>query len=80
MTIETHTTWGREFTPEEIVKLEERKDKKIAEGVIYLRSEKFNGIAIREWQNEEQANDWIEYVTAMNPPPLKVEIVKYGDE
>ena len=80
MIIETHTLWGREFTAEEIVKLEERKAQLIAEGVIYLRTGKFNGVNIREWQNEEQAKDWVEYVNAMNPPPLKVEIVKYEDE
>jgi hypothetical protein len=80
MIIETHTLWGREFTAEEIVVLEERKAQLIAEGVTYLRSGTFNGVHIREWATEELANRWVEYANAMNPPPLKVEVVTYEED
>ena len=80
MIIETHTLWGREFTAEEMVKMEERRAKLIAEGVVYLRSGKFNGVAIREWATEELANGWVEFANSFDPPPLKVEVVKYEDE
>jgi len=80
MIIETHTLWGREFTAEEIVKLEERKAKLIAEGVVYLRSSRFNGVNIREHATEELANGWVEFANSFDPPPLKVEVVKYEDE
>jgi len=78
--IETHTLWGREFTAEEQEQLTARKEKLIAEGVVYLRSGKFNGVNIREWATEELANGWVEFVNAMNPPPLKVEVVTYEED
>jgi hypothetical protein len=80
MIIETHTLWGREFTPEEIVKLEARKARLIEQGVVYGRHGQFNGVDIREWQTEELANDWVEYTNAMDPPPVRVEVVKYEED
>ena len=80
MIIETHVLWGREFTPEEITKLAERKAQLIAEGVTYLRFGIFNGVHIREWQTKELANSFVEYVNAMNPPPLKTEVVIYEED
>ena len=80
MIIETHTLWGREFTAEEMVKMEERRAKLIAEGVVYLRSSQFNGVNIREHATEELANGWVEFANSFDPPPLKVEVVKYEDE
>jgi len=75
MIIETHTLWGREFTAEEMAKMEERKAKLIAEGVTFLRFSQFNGVAVREWETEELANDWVGFANAFNPPPLKVEVI-----
>jgi hypothetical protein len=75
MIIETHTEWGREFTPEEITRMEDRRAKLLSEGVTYLNHVRYNGIAIREWENEQLANDWVAFVNTFDPPPLKVEIV-----
>jgi hypothetical protein len=75
MIIETHTLWGREFIAEELVKMEERRAKLIAEGVTFLRFSQFNGVNIREWETEELANSWVEFANAFNPPPLKVEVI-----
>jgi hypothetical protein len=80
MIIETHTLWGREFTPEEQERLIARRDKLIAEGVVYLRSGQFNGVNIREHATEELANGWVEFANSMNPPPLRVEVVTYEED
>jgi hypothetical protein len=78
--IETHTLWGREHTAEEKVKLQERRDQLIAQGIPILRSGTFNGVYIREHATEELANSHIEFSNSFNPPPLKSEVVTYEDE
>ena len=78
--IETHTLWGRGFTPEEGVKMEIRRAKLIEEGVVYLRYSTFNGVNIREWATEELAQGWVEFANAFDPPPLKVEIITFDED
>jgi hypothetical protein len=75
MTIETHTTWGREFTPAEIEQLEIRRAKLIAEGVVLHPTKKGGETLVREWDTIELANDWVEFANSFNPPPVKVEVV-----
>ena len=77
---ETHTFWGREFTAEETVKLQEKRDQLIAQGIPILRSGRFNGVYIREHATEELANGYLEFQNSFDPPPLKVEVVTYEDD
>ena len=79
MTIETHTEWGRDFTPDEMVLLSDRKAKLIAEGVVYGPMIVLGNVQIREWATEELANDWIAFANSLNPPPLKAELVITDD-
>lgn len=74
MAIITHTTWGREFTPEEIEKMEARRAKLLADGVT-LHTIMFQGDTLsRAWDTEELANDWVNFANSLNPPPVKIEI------
>jgi hypothetical protein len=75
MTIETHTTWGREFTPEELVLFDKRKAKLLSEGVVLHPIMGNSENLIREWDTIELANGWVEFANSLNPPPVKVEIV-----
>ena len=75
MTIETHTTWGREFTPEESKIMEARRAKLIAEGVVYGPVTYMGDTAIREWATEELANGWVAFANSLNPPPVSIEVV-----
>ena len=75
MTIETHTAWGREFSPEEILLLDARKTKLLSEGVVYGTMFNIGGTHVREWATIELANDWVKFANSMNPPPIKVEVV-----
>ena len=75
MTIETHTEWGREFTPEEIVLLEARKARLIAQGVVYSPMAHMGDTVIRFWDTEELANDWVAFANSLNPPPITCEVV-----
>jgi len=75
MTIETYTTWGREFTPEESKIMADRRDKLITEGVVYGPVSYRGDTAIREWATEELANGWVKFANSLTPPPVKIEIV-----
>ena len=75
MTITTHTTWGREFTSEELEKMEVRRAKLIDEGVVYSAPLFMDGTQIREWATQELAQGFVEFANSFNPPPEKIEIV-----
>jgi hypothetical protein len=75
MIIETHTEWGREFTPEEMTLMEARKTKLLAEGVTFHPAFKMGAVLIREWDTLELANGWVEFANSLNPPPVTVEVV-----
>jgi hypothetical protein len=75
MTIITHTTWGREFTPEEIEKMETRRAKLIADGVVFYPVIHNNDTTSRQWDTEELANDWVKFANSLTPPPIEIEVV-----
>ena len=75
MTITTHTTWGREFTPEEIEKMEIRRARLIEEGIVLHPAAHAGGTVSRQWDTEELANDWVSFANSLTPPPVEIEVV-----
>jgi hypothetical protein len=75
MIITTHTTWGREFTPEETEKLEARRTKLLEEGVVFYPPMRIDDTTSRQWETEELANGWVSFANSLTPPPVNIEIV-----
>ena len=75
MPIQTHVTWGRDWTAEEV----ELNTNKIAElandGVVIHWPNPIDGVIIREWDTVEQANNWLAFVNSFTPPPVSASIV-----